>query len=169
MATHSSILAWRNTWTEEPGGLESVGSQRVRQDWAINTLLLIHFKFWCFHLTCEEKLGWGRQLSWNGILGNATWYFSLVLFKVSERDFPGGSNGNESTCFAGDLGSIPGLGLSPGEGYGNPLQYSCLKNLMDRGTSWATVHRVTNSWTRLKRLRTHALAREKIASLLVFF
>ena len=78
MATHSSILAWRNTWTEEPGGLESVGSQKVRQDWAINTLLLIHFKFWCFHLTCEEKLGWGRQLSWNRILGKGVTFWPWV-------------------------------------------------------------------------------------------
>ena len=47
--------------------------------------------------------------------------------------FPGGSDGEESTCNVGDLGSIPGLGRSPGEGNGNPLQYSCLENSMDRG------------------------------------
>ena len=44
-----------------------------------------------------------------------------------------------------DMGLIPGLGRSPGEGHGNPLQYSCLKNLMDRGAWWATVHRLTQS------------------------
>ena len=44
------------------------------------------------------------------------------------EDFPGGSDGKESSCNAGDLGSIPGLGRSPGEGHGNPLQYSCLEN-----------------------------------------
>ena len=48
--------------------------------------------------------------------------------------FPGGSDGKASAYNAGDLGSIPGLGRSPGEGNGNPLQYSCLKNPMDRGT-----------------------------------
>ena len=48
-------------------------------------------------------------------------------------DFPGSSNGKESACNAGDLGSIPGLGRSPGEGHGNPLQYSCLENPMDGG------------------------------------
>ena len=53
---------------------------------------------------------------------------------------------------AGDLGSIPGWGRSPGGGNGNPLQYSCLGNPMDRGARWATVHKVTQSWTRLKRL-----------------
>ena len=47
--------------------------------------------------------------------------------------FPGGSEVKASACNAGDLGSIPGLGRSPGEGNGNPLQYSCLENPMDRG------------------------------------
>ena len=47
--------------------------------------------------------------------------------------FPGGSGGKESACNAGDLGSIPGLGTSPGEGNGYPLQCSCLDNSMDRG------------------------------------
>ena len=60
---------------------------------------------------------------------------------------PGGSDGKESACNAGDLGSIPGLGRSPGEGNGNPLQYSCLENPMDRGAWWATVHGVTKSQT----------------------
>ena len=49
-----------------------------------------------------------------------------------------------------DAGLIPESGRSPGGGHGNPLQYSCLENLMDRGTWWATVHRVTRSWTQLK-------------------
>ena len=48
----------------------------------------------------------------------------------------------ETTCNAGDQGLIPGLGRSPGEGNGNPLQYSCLGNPMDRGAWWATVHGV---------------------------
>ena len=49
-----------------------------------------------------------------------------------------------------DTGSIPELGRSPGGGHGNPLQYSCLENPMDRGTQRALVHRVTKSWTQLK-------------------
>ena len=53
------------------------------------------------------------------------------------------SVGKENACNAGDLGSIPGSGRSPGEGNGNPLQYPCLENPMDRGAWWATVHRVT--------------------------
>ena len=54
-----------------------------------------------------------------------THYLSI---STSFQGFSGGSNGKESACNAGDLGSGPGLGRSPGEGYGNPLQYSCLKN-----------------------------------------
>ena len=61
----------------------------------------------------------------------------------------GGSDGKESACSEGDLGSIPGLGRSPGEGNGNPLQCSCLENSMDRGVWWAIVHGVTKSQTRL--------------------
>ena len=54
--------------------------------------------------------------------------------------FPGGSNSKASACNAGDVGSIPKLGRSPGGGNGNPLQYSCLGNPMDRGAWRATVH-----------------------------
>jgi len=61
--------------------------------------------------------------------------------------FPGGKARKESTCKAGDLGLIPGLGRSPGEGNGNPLQYFCLENPMDGEALWATVHGVTKSRT----------------------
>ena len=62
---------------------------------------------------------------------------------------PGGSDGKASACNAGDPGSIPGLERSPGKGIGNPLQYSCLENPMDRGAWQATVHGVAKSWTEL--------------------
>ena len=55
-----------------------------------------------------------------------------------------------------DAGSIPGSGRSPGGGPGNPLQYSCLENFMNKGGWWATVRGVTKSWTRLKQLSTQA-------------
>ena len=84
MAPHSSTLAWKIPWMEEPGRLQSLGSQRVRHDWAT----------------------------------------SLSLF--------------------------PGLGRSPGEGNGNPLQSSCLENPMGRGAWWATVPGVAKSWTWLR-------------------
>ena len=61
--------------------------------------------------------------------------------------FPGGSAGKESTCSVGDLSSIPGLGRSSGEGNGNPLQHSCLENLMDRAACQATAHGVAKSQT----------------------
>ena len=61
----------------------------------------------------------------------------------------GGSEVKASACNAGDLGSIHGLGRSPGEGNGNPLQYSCLENPMDGGAWWAAVHGVAKSWTQL--------------------
>ena len=59
--------------------------------------------------------------------------------------FPGGSEGKASACNAGDPSSIPGSGRAPGEGNGNPLQYPCLENSMDRGAWQATVHRITKS------------------------
>ena len=59
--------------------------------------------------------------------------------------FPSSTEGKASACNAGDLGSIHGLGRSPGEGNGYPLQYSCLRNPMDREAWWAIVHGVTKS------------------------
>ena len=62
--------------------------------------------------------------------------------------FPGGSDGKEFACNSGDLGAIPGSeGDELGEGDGNPLQYSCLENFMDRGAGQGTVHGITKSWT----------------------
>ena len=80
-------------------------------------------------------------------LGNLRTYWSSLThagyLKLYELTFTGGSEVKASACNAGDLGSIPGLGRSPGEGNGNPLQYSCLKNPMDGGAWRAAVHGVT--------------------------
>ena len=70
-------------------------------------------------------------------------YFSPIIFK----GFPGDSDSKESACNAGDPSLILRLGRSPEEGSGNPLQYCCLENSMDRGAQRATVHGVTKSWT----------------------
>ena len=64
-------------------------------------------------------------------------------------DFPGGSGGKVSAYDAGDPGSIPGSGRSPGKGNGNPFQYSCLENPTDRGAWWAIVYGITKSRTQL--------------------
>ena len=63
------------------------------------------------------------------------------------KGFPGGADGKESVCNAGNPVSIPGSGRSPGEGNGNPLWYSCLEKSMDRGDWRAIVHGVAKSWT----------------------
>ncbi|XDA72749.1 hypothetical protein R6Z07F_003028 [Ovis aries] len=75
-----------------------------------------------------------------------------IMALYQNPDFPGGSGVKNQPANAGDTGSIPGLGISLGEENGNPLQYSCLGNPMDRGAWWATVNRVTKSQ---RRLRTH--------------
>ena len=74
---------------------------------------------------------------------------AIQLAHTTILDFPGGSDGKASVYDAGDLGSIPGLGRSLGEGNANPLQYYCLENPMDRGAWEATVHGVAKSRTRL--------------------
>ena len=73
---------------------------------------------------------------------------STVLF-VCMSGFSGSSEGKESACNAGYPGLIPGSETSPGRRHGNPLQYSCLENLMDRGALWAAGHGVAKSQTQL--------------------
>ena len=75
---------------------------------------------------------------------------AMKLKDAYSLDFPGGSDGKVSAYNVGNLGSIPGSGRSPGEGNGNPLQYSCLENPMDRGAWRAIVHEVAKSQTQLK-------------------
>ena len=80
------------------------------------------------------------------LLGGET---SIVSTTVTQyySNLPGGSVVKNPPSNAGDLGSIPGLGRSPREGYGTSFRYSCLGNPMDRGAWWATVHGVAKSWT----------------------
>ena len=91
-------------------------------------------------------------------------FYDITLMLLLQV-FPGGSDGKVSVYNAGDQGSIPGLGRSPGEGNGNPLQYYCLENPMDRGAWQATAHGVTKSRTRLSDLTftfTHTLEELKL-------
>ena len=86
------------------------------------------------------------------VFGESLWFTDFNLSVASSREgrgFLGGSHGKESSCSAKDLGSIPGLGGSPGGRHGSPLQYSCLDNPMDRGAWHAAVHGVEKSWMRL--------------------
>ena len=88
---------------------------------------------------------WLRRTFW-GVCSETlsrTWWDDVWTWP----DTPVGSDGDESTCNTGDLGSIPGSGRSPREGNGNPLQYSCLENSMDRGAWGAMVHGVEKSLT----------------------
>ena len=81
-----------------------------------------------------------------------TYIGSQILYHRGSRWL----SGKESACSAGDTSSVPGSGRSCGGGHGNPLQYSCLENPMDRGGWWTTDHRVTKSQTPLKQLSMHA-------------
>ena len=94
------------------------------------------FYFWFFPDICP----------WVGLLDYVVTIFSFLRYLYTVL-VPGGSDGKASAYNVGDLGSIPGLGRSPGEGKGNPLQYSCLENPMDGGTWYATVHGVAKSRT----------------------
>ena len=90
-----------------------------------------------------------RQPSeWEKIIANKATDKELIS-SVFYMGFPGGSDGKAAVCNAGDPGSIPGLGRSPGEENGNPLQYSCLENPMDGGALKAAVHGVAEGQTHL--------------------
>ena len=91
------------------------------------------------HLQC-------RRSQFNSWVGKVLWRRDRLPTPVF-LGFPCGWAGKEAACNAGDLGSIPGLARSPGEGNSNPLQYSCLENSLDRGAWQATVHGVTKSRT----------------------
>ena len=109
---------------------------------------LISFRIdWFDLLTVQGTLKSLLHSSKASILQHSAFFLSQLSHPHMTTQFPGGSYGKESACNAGDLGSILGLGRSPGGGHGNPFQYSCLKSPMDRGAWWPTVHGVTESQT----------------------
>ena len=143
MVTYFSILAWRIPWTKEPGGLQSIGSQIVGHDWVTP-----------FHFQPEARYNKGfkipHQLNQNLTLDNFLAHFPpLHLPHVHSWASLVAQIVKNPPANAGNVGSTPGSGRSPGEKNGNPLQYSCLGNPMDRGTWRAIVHGVTKSQTRL--------------------
>ena len=124
-----------------------------------------HFDSWV-RKTCWKGIGYPLQCSWASLVAQLvknlpamqeTCVQSLSWEGPLRRErlptpvflgFPCGSAGKESACYAGDLGSIPGLGISPEDGNGySTLQYSCLENFMDRGGWQDVVHGVTKSRT----------------------
>ena len=131
MATHSSVLAWRIPGT---GGawwaaIYGVTQSQTRPKWlssssnqAIIWIMPIIF-FWklLFHIKLHD------------------WQYIYFYFYHHVLVFPGGSVVKNLPANAGDASSVPEIGRSPGEGNGNPLQYSCLENPMDRGAWWVTV------------------------------
>ena len=95
------------------------------------------------------------------------WNVSNFLWRYPTRVLPWGLTGKESFCSAGDTGdasSVPGSGRLPGEGKGNPLQYSCLENPMNRGTWRAAVHRAAKNWKQLTTTTTTVLGNQYIFS-----
>ena len=106
--------------------------------WVCYTCGFPSFCPWKDHFTVGLLCAESRFMNWK-----------ILILKETLDVFPGASEVKASACNVGDLGSIPGSGRSPGEGNGNPLQYSCLENPMDGGTWWATVHGVAKSRTRL--------------------
>ena len=218
MAPHSSTLAWKIPWMEEPGGLQSMGSLRVRHDWA-TSLSLFTFMHWRrkwqpIPVFLPGKSQGQRSLGglpslglhrvghdwsdlaacpvlyksntcccccWNYLKAlcciyreNMTWDLKIKSYLYqwqssihscgcnnraicSNLGFLDGSGSKESACNAGDLGSIPGSGRSPGDGNSNPLQYSDLENSMDRGVWWAAVYGVAQSLTQSR--TAHGISR----------
>ena len=144
MVLHSSILAWKIPWMEEPGRLWSMGSLRVGHDWA--TSVSLHF-----HALEKEIATHSSVLAWRipgtgepGGLPSMGSHrvrhdWSDLAAAAPLPGFPCGSAVKNLPANAG----YPWVGKIPGEGNGNPLQNSCLKNLMERGAWWATVHGVT--------------------------
>ena len=102
----------------------------------------LHFNTFIFNILCEIQ--WKNEKI-NSQFIYVYYYIYIIIYYI--LGFPGGSDGKESACNAGDLAFIPGSVRFPGEGNGYSLQYSCLENPMDRGAWWATVCGVAKSWT----------------------
>ena len=131
MATHSSTLAWKIPWMEEPGRLQSMGSRRVRQDWA-PSLSLFTSMHWRRRWQPTPVFLPGKFHGWRSLVSYSPWGLEE-------------SHQTERLQFHISLSCI-------GEADGNPLQYSCLENPRDRGVWWAAVYGVAQSQTHLKRL-----------------
>ena len=161
MAPHPSTLAWKIQWME-PGRLQSMGSLRVGHNW-VTSLSLFTFMHWRrkWQLTPVFLPGESQGREPGGLTSMGSQSRTRLKQLSSSSSQPKASqvtlvvkNPPANAGDIWDMGSIPGSGIFSGEGHGNPLQYSCLENPMDRGAWWPTVHRVVKSWTWLKWLST---------------
>ena len=121
---------------------QEVQDSPAQTEIATDTKESISFEEACFLGTerCSESLiiqKVDKLLNYLKYVLRKTWNVFPLRTGLIYKDFPGGSDGKESACNAGDLGLIPGLGRCPGEGDGNPLQYFCLEKSMGRGDWWA--------------------------------
>ena len=149
-----------------PGKNTGVGSHSLPQGICLTEGLisgLLHCRQILYHLSHQESPIFPQSFAY---LSNLLMLSFVIVFLFYVANFinsflavsvftvgkPWWLSSKESACNAGDVGLIPGSGRSPGGGHGNPLQYSCLENPMDRGAWQATVQRV-KSWTQLS---THA-------------
>ena len=132
--------------------------------WLVASLIFYQMKESEYGKPGFNNLGWedppegckanhSSILAWRIPMDRAAWRATVQGIQRVGQDWAtkhstaDSSDGKESACNAGDLGSIPRSGRSPGEENDNPLQYSRLENSMDRGVWWATVHGVPKSWT----------------------
>ena len=144
----NEVLIQATIWVNLENTL-SEGRQTQKTVYCVTPLIKMSQRGKCMGHRLLVARGWGDGESGCEV---SFWGWSNIL-----RGFPGGSVVKNPPANAGDvrdLSSIPELGRSPGEGHGNPPQYSCLENPVDRRAWWATVHWVANSRTRLKQLST---------------
>ena len=113
--------------------------------------IVLNWNSWCMLVSGVHRIIWHLHTLWSDHHANSTNHLSpskvgtLLTTFLMLQGFPGGWDGKESACNVGDLGLIPGSERSLGEGNGNPSQYSCLENSMDRGTWRAIVHGIAES------------------------
>ena len=182
MGSHSSILAWRNPWTEEPGGLQSIVSQRVGHDWS-DLACNLQFQGRFIPISSRPFLRpvvayvmnpWRRvwqttpvatlqysclenpmdRGAWRATVHSVTKSWTRLKLLSTQSSVPGLICSHFLEAISQTCGSLL---WTHGGGCGKPLQYSCLENPMDRGAWRATVHSVTKSRTWLKGLCTHML------------
>ena len=145
MAPHSSTLAWKIPWTEEPGRLQSMGSLRVGHDWVTSLSTFMH-----------RRRKWqptpvflpGETQGWGSLVGCCLWDHTQLDM-------------TEGLPFHFSLSCI-------GEGNGNPLQCSYLEKPRDGGAWWAAVYGVAQSWTPLKRLSSSRIPHANLLSILAW-